>query len=170
LKKKNQTINKTNNIETIPVAKFGKTHGLKGEIKVISYCDPLENILTYSNFFLKDKSPLGIRFMSSNQPFIAKIENINSIEDIKEFVNKEIFISLEEMRQDENAMYWSDLIGCKVVDQNSKVLGEIYKLENHGASDLAFIKTNDEDIIIPLENQFLGKFELEKKILNVDWE
>ena len=170
MKKKNQTINKINNIETIPVAKFGKTHGLKGEIKVISYCDPLENILTYSNFFLKDKSPLAIRFMSSNQPFIAKIENINSIEDIKEFVNKEIFISLEEMRQDKNAMYWSDLIGCKVVDQNSKVLGEIYKLENHGASDLAFIKTNDEDIIIPLENQFLGKFELEKKILNVDWE
>ena len=71
--------------------------------------------------------------MSSNQPFIAKIENINSVDDIKEFVNKEIFISIEEMRQDEDAIYWSDLIGCKVVDQNSKVLGEIYKLENHGA-------------------------------------
>ena len=170
LKKKNQTINKINNIETIPVAKFGKTHGLKGEIKVISYCDPLENILTYSNFFLKDKSPLDLRFMSSNQPFIAKIENINSIDDIKEFINKEIFISIEEMRQDEDAIYWNDLIGCKVVDQNSKVLGEIYKLENHGASDLAFIKTNDEDIIIPLEHEFLGKFELEKNILNVDWE
>ena len=108
--------------------------------------------------------------MSSNQPFIAKIENINSIDDIKEFVNKEIFISVKEMRQDEDAIYWSDLIGCKVIDQNSKVLGEIYKLENHGASDLAFIKTNDEDIIIPLEHQFLGKFELEKNTLNVDWE
>ena len=47
--------------------------------------------------------------MSSNQPFIAKIENINSIDDIKEFVNKEIFISIEEMRQDEDAIYWSEL-------------------------------------------------------------
>ena len=108
--------------------------------------------------------------MSPNQPFIAKIENIDSIEDIKEFVNKEIFISKEEIRQDEDAIYWSDLIGCKVIDQNSKVLGEIYKLENHGASDLAFIKTNEEDIIIPLEHQFLGKFESEKNILNVVWD
>ena len=33
-----------------------------------------------------------------------------------------------------------------------------------------FIKTDDEDIIIPLEDQFLGKFELEKNTLNVNWE
>ena len=99
-----------------------------------------------------------------------KIENINSIDDIKDFVNKEIFIPLEEMRQDEDAIYWTDLIGCNVIDQNSRLLGKIYKLENHGASDLIFIKTDDEDIIIPLEDQFLGNFELEKNTLNVNWE
>ena len=170
LKKKNQKIKKINNIDIIPIAKFGKTHGLKGEIKVISYCDPLENILTYSNFFFADKTPLNLKFVSSNTPFIAKIENINSIDDIKDYVNKEIFIPLEEMRQDEDAIYWTDLIGCNVIDQNSRLLGKIYKLENHGASDLIFIKTDDEDIIIPLEDQFLGNFELEKNTLNVNWE
>ena len=74
------------------------------------------------------------------------------------------------MRKDADAIYWNDLIGCSVVDQNLRVLGKIYKLENHGASDLIFIKTVDEDIIIPLEDQFLGKFEIEKNTLNVVWE
>ena len=166
---KNQKRKKTSSIDIIPIAKFGKTHGLKGEIKVISYCDPLENILTYSNFFLEDKTPLNLRFVNSNRSLIAKIENVNSIDDVKDFVNKEIFISLEEMRQDDDAIYWNDLIGCKVIDQNSKLLGKIYKLENHGASDLIFIKTEGEDIIIPLEDQFLGNFELEKNTLNVNW-
>ncbi|RPG42764.1 MAG: 16S rRNA processing protein RimM [Gammaproteobacteria bacterium TMED112] len=170
LKKKNQKTKKINNIDIIPIAKFGKTHGLKGEIKVISYCDPIENILTYSNFFLENKSSLNLIFVSSSQPFIAKIENINSIDDVKKFVNKEIFVSIEEMRKDADAIYWNDLIGCSVVDQNLKVLGKIYKLENHGASDLIFIKTVDDDIIIPLEDQFLGKFEIEKNTLNVVWE
>ena len=137
---------------------------------MISYCDPLENILTYSNFFFADKTRLNLKFVSSNTPFIAKIENINSIDDIKDYVNKEIFIPLEEMRQDKDAIYWTDLIGCNVIDQNSRLLGKIYKLENHGASDLIFIKTDDEDIIIPLEDQFLGNFELEKNTLNVNWE
>ncbi len=62
------------------------------------------------------------------------------------------------------------MVGCDVLDQNSNLLGKIYKLENHGASDLIFIETDQEDIIIPLEDQFLGKFDLEAKILNVNWE
>ena len=170
LKKLNQKKRKISNINNIPVAKFGKTHGLKGEIKVISYCDPLENILTFSNFFLEDKSPLKIRFVSTSKSFIAKIESIDSIEDAKAFVNKEIFVPIEEIRQDDDAIYWNDLIGCDVIDQNSKLLGKIYKLENHGASDLIFIQTNQEDIIIPLEDQFLGKFDIEANVLNVNWE
>ena len=169
-KKLNQKKRKISNINNIPVAKFGKTHGLKGEIKVISYCDPLENILTFSNFFLEDKSPLKIRFVSTSKSFIAKIESIDSIEDAKAFVNKEIFVPIEEIRQDDDAIYWNDLIGCDVIDQNSKLLGKIYKLENHGASDLIFIQTNQEDIIIPLEDQFLGKFDIEANVLNVNWE
>ena len=137
---------------------------------MISYCDPIENILTYSNFFFADKTPLKLKFVNPNSPFIAKIENIYSIDDVKSFVNKEIFIPLEEMRREDNAIYWTDLIGCNVIDQNSRLLGKIYKLENHGASDLIFIKTDDEDIIIPLEDRFLGNFELEKNTLNVYWE
>ena len=62
------------------------------------------------------------------------------------------------------------MIECDVLDQNSNLLGKIYKLENHGSSDLIFIETDEEDIIIPLEDQFLGKFDLEAKILNVNWE
>ena len=62
------------------------------------------------------------------------------------------------------------MIECDVLDQNSNLLGKIYKLENHGSSDLIFIETDQEDIIIPLEDQFLGKFDLEAKILNVNWE
>lgn len=50
------------------------------------------------------------------------------------------------------------------------LLGKIYKLENHGASDLIFIKTHEEDIIIPLEDEFLREFEIKENTLNVNWE
>ena len=169
-KKLSQKKRKISNIDIIPVAKFGKTHGLKGEIKVISYCDPLENILTYSKFFFEDESSLKLRFINSSKPFIGKIDDINSIDDVKDFVNREIFISRDEMRQDKDTIYWNDLIGCKVINQDSMLLGKIYKLENHGASDLIFIKTHEEDIIIPLEDEFLREFEIKENTLNVNWE
>ena len=143
---------------------------MKGEINVISYCNPPKNILAFTKFFFENHDPIKIKFISTSKSFIAKIENIDSIDDVKELVNKEIFVLEEDVRQDDDAIYWNDLIGCEVIDQNSRSLGKIYKLENHGASDLIFIKTDQEDIIIPLEDQFLSKFELEENILNVNWE
>ena len=113
---------------------------------------------------------MKIRFVSTSKSFIAKIDSIDCIEDAKAFVNKEIFVPIEEIRQNDDAIYWNDLIGCDVIDQNSKLLGKIYKLENHGASDLIFLETNQEDIIIPLEDHFLGKFDIESNVLNVNWE
>ena len=44
------------------------------------------------------------------------------------------------------------------------------KIENHGASDLLFIKESNEEIIIPIEGNFFKKFDNENKLIIVDWE
>ncbi len=143
---------------------------MKGEIRVNSFCNPVENILYYKKFYLKDGSGIQIDFLNSSHPYIAKVKNIDSIEDAKKLVNDEIFISEGEMRKDEEAIYWNDLLGCEVVNDSEIMLGTVYKVDNHGASDLIFIKTDSEDIIIPLEDIFLIDFDKHNKLLRVDWD
>ncbi|MGB0349707.1 MAG: hypothetical protein ACPGE6_00670, partial [Gammaproteobacteria bacterium] len=60
---------KINSFNIISVAKFGKTHGLKGEIRVNSFCNPVENILNYKKFYLKDGSGIQIDFLNSAHPY-----------------------------------------------------------------------------------------------------
>ena len=55
--------------------------------------------------------------------------------------------------------YLSDMTGEKVI-----------KIENHGASDLLFIQRSNEEIIIPIEDNFFKKFDNENKLITVDWE
>ena len=143
---------------------------MKGEIRVNSFCNPVENILNYKKFYLKDGSGIQIDFLNSSHPYIAKIKNINSIEEAKNLINEEIFISEREMRKDDGAIYWNDLLGCEVINDSEILLGIVYKVDNHGASDLIFIKTDSEDIIIPLEDIFLIDFDKHNNILRVDWD
>ena len=50
------------------------------------------------------------------------------------------------------------------------ILSGIKDLDINNRSGPNKKETDDEDIIIPLEDQFLGNFELEKNTLNVNWE
>ena len=48
--------NNKNTENLICIASIGKPRGLKGEFFLNSYCNPKENILKYSNFYIKNNS------------------------------------------------------------------------------------------------------------------
>ena len=162
---------KINKKSLVPIGKFGKTHGLNGEIKLISFCHPAENIQNFKNFFINhEKVQITFKAQNSNN-ILVKINEINSINEVKEFVNKEISVPREDFPEtNDSSIYWNDLIGCSVKDLNEKDLGKVMKIENHGASDLLFIQGSNEEIIIPIEDNFFKKFDNENKLIIVDWE
>ena len=86
-------------------------------------------------------------------------------------MNKEISVPREDFPEtNDGSIYWNDLVGCSVKDLNEKDLGKVMKIENHGASDLLFIQGSNEEIIIPIEDNFFKKFDNENKLIIVDWE
>ena len=86
-------------------------------------------------------------------------------------MNKEISVPREDFPEtNDGPIYWNDLVGCSVKDLNEKDLGKVMKIENHGASDLLFIQGSNEEIIIPIEDNFFKKFDNENKLIIVDWE
>ena len=163
---------KINNKSLVPIGRFGKTHGLNGEIKLISFCHPAESIQNFKNFFINDEEEVEITFKSeSSNHMVVKINNIDSINEVEKFVNIEINVPREDFPEiDDGSIYWNDLVGSKVKNTDEKSLGTVIKIENHGASDLLFIQGSDEEIIIPIEENFFKKFDNENKLITVDWE
>ena len=102
---------------------------------------------------------------------MVKINNITSIDEIKKYINKEVSTPREDFPEtDDGSIYWNDLIGSEVKNTDEKILGTVTKIENHGASDLLFIQGYDEEIIIPIEENFFKKFDNEIKLIVVEWE
>ena len=58
--------NNKNTENLICIASIGKPRGLKGEFFLNSYCNPKENILEYSNFYIKNNTIPNFQKNNSN--------------------------------------------------------------------------------------------------------
>ena len=156
--------------DLIPIAKFGKTHGIVGHITIISFCNPPENLLEYKNLFYENGEKIYAQLNQKNKKILATLKGSTSIDDVAYLINKMIYISKNDLPTlNDGEFYWEDLIGMDVINHSGTKLGAIEKIENHGATDLIFIKTTKDDLIIPFINDFIQNVDLEKKQLVLNW-
>ena len=124
----------------ICIASIGKPRGLKGEFFINSFCEPKDNLLNYSNFFIQDDliKDFKIEYIKKiNLKMYAKIFGINDLESIKKFTNLKIFIDKDSLPKiGNNEAYWHELIGMQIIDMETKDLhGVVENLSNFVSTD-----------------------------------
>ena len=73
-------------------------------------------------------------------------------------------------------VYWHDLIGMLVIDQNfNEILGIVDGLNNYGSDDCLLIKPTQDSVdkqerLIPfIKDKFIKVIDKKKRVLEVDW-
>ena len=70
----------------------------------------------------------------------------------------------EQPKLKKDTYYFSELIGCKVIDQNSNVIGEVIKIEEYSANQTLRIRLeNGKDLLLPFMKAFIKKVDIENK-------
>jgi 16S rRNA processing protein RimM len=162
----------------ILIATIGKSKGLNGEFFLNSLSEPKENIINYINFKFGD-SKKSIKFdyiKPINKKLIAKLTEINDVDEIKKLTNKELFINksqLPELPDDE--VYWHDLIGMKVINTLNEDIGIVDEVNNFGSSDILMINSSktsidNESRLIPfIKDKYIISYSTTNNLLIVDW-
>tara|TARA_B110000438_G_C15375963_1_gene462617 strand:+ start:63 stop:593 length:531 start_codon:yes stop_codon:yes gene_type:complete len=162
----------------ILIATIGKSKGLNGEFFLNSLSEPKENIINYINFKFGD-SKKSIKFdyiKPINKKLIAKLIDINDVDEIKKLTNKELFINksqLPELPDDE--VYWHDLIGMKVINTLNEDIGIVDEVNNFGSSDILMINPSKTSIdnksrLIPfIKDKYIISYSITNNQLIVDW-
>ena len=162
------------------IANIGKPRGLKGEFFLNSFCSPKENILNYiDDIFIDNENKLSIEYIKkSNSKFLAKLKNIDSVDEIKEYTNIKLYISSEnlpELKSEE--VYWHDLKGMIVIGLNkNEILGEVKELNNFGANDYLIVKPSPDSVdekerLIPfIKEKFIDSIDKKERVLKVYWQ
>lgn len=155
-------------MELIKIGKTGKTHGLKGHLKVHIDEFYLNDFMDMKIIFI-DKLPYFIlnKDINHTQQAILLLEDVDSKEKAHRLQGKEIFAKdddLTEILDEETHQY---LIGFELHD---KTLGKIGKIENiieMPFQIMAVIINENKEILIPLNEDFILNVNEKQKKINM---
>lgn len=161
--------------QLICVGKVSGVFGIKGWIKVFSYTEFKENILSYSPWLLKkgnDFKSIAIEDGKLHGKLvIALLDGITDRDQAASLIGCEIFIRHDQLPEvADGEYYWSDLIGLHVETTEGIALGIVNGLLETGANDVLIIKAERERVIPFLQGQTIISIDLEAGKMIVDWD
>ncbi|MBS4198933.1 ribosome maturation factor RimM [Bacillus sp. FJAT-49732] len=140
------------------VGKIVNTHGIKGEVRVISKTDfPEERYAPGSLLYLflpKKKEPIEliVNTHRKHKNFdLLTFENYSNINDV-ELWREGILKVTEEQLNDlpEGEYYFYEIIGCTVITEDEEEIGIVKEILSPGANDVWVVKRKDgKEFLIP---------------------
>lgn len=135
-------------------------HGLKGEVKVYPTTDSLQRFKQVRRVVLK--TPKGdveteiVSVKSFKGQAIVRFAAYDDVEQVKNLHNTDVMIYREDGQKLAPGEYYiADLIGCRVVSDEGKMLGILKDVLQTGANDVYIIDTADADSEMKLPEELL---------------
>ncbi|MDO9423943.1 MAG: ribosome maturation factor RimM [Methylobacter sp.] len=159
----------------ISVGKISGVFGIKGWVKVFSFTDPRENILTYSPWLLKKddetKTVSVVDGQLQGKTIVAQLTGVNDRNQAEILMGWDIFITQEQLpKTAKDEYYWSDLIGLNVETVDGVQLGRVDSLLETGANDVIIVQGERERVIPFLQGQTVINVDLVAGRIIVDWD
>lgn len=140
--------------QRIAVGTLSGAFGVKGEVRLKSYCADPEAIVDYAPLYDetgKIFSALTITGQAKGA-LTARIHGIESKEEADAWRNTTLYADRDRLPNlPDDEYYYSDLIGLEVFDTGGVLLGRVKIVNNHGAGDLLEIALpkSSETVMLP---------------------
>jgi len=189
--------------DCVQLGKLVGVWGVKGWLKVFSYTRPRKNINQYKRWLLvpgpakkrkkstfqKSQTIQAIAVSVKNckeqgQNIVARIEGVDYRDQAENLLSLEVYIEksqLKPLQKDE--FYWSDMIGCDVVNIQNEALGIVTSIMETGANDVLVVQQNNQaqdalsqdaqnnllEHLIPYSDDIVFSVDVENSLIRVDW-
>lgn len=123
----------------ICVGSLSGAYGVRGEVRLKSYCAEPSDIADYNP--LSDADGLRQFNVTLVRPikggYAARVSGVSTKEDADALRGTDLFTPRDRLPSlPDDEFYHADLIGLDVVDTGGVVLGKVKTVQNHGAGDL----------------------------------
>ena len=129
------------------VGKIVNTHGIRGEVRVISQTDFPEERYQIGNqltLFRAKHEPLTLTITSHRKHknfdllTFEGFTNVNQVEAFRDGILKVSSEDLSELAEGE--FYYHEIIGLSVIDEKGEVIGKVQEILSPGANDVWVVK------------------------------
>ncbi len=140
-------------MDKVYIGKIVSTHGLKGEVKIISDFPFKDKAFAINNILIIDNQKYKIRTYRHHKIYdMVTLGEYNSINDVEFLLKKKVYINKTDLLLSDDEILDSDLLEFKVIINNN-ILGQIFEIFKASPTNKVLrIKYNDKIGLIPLNN------------------
>lgn len=155
-------------MELVYIGDIVGTHGLKGEIRIISDFKYKDQVFKKGNNLYAgyDKQKLEINSYRKHKIYdMVTFTGINTIEDVIGFKGDQVYINRLEYNFD--GPLNEDIIGMKVYS-NNVLVGTVTAIMKSVAQDILVIENDEHKNMVPYVDEFIKRIDLENNVIEID--
>jgi 16S rRNA processing protein RimM len=157
------------------VGKIAGAYGIKGWLKVSSFTEPPENLISYTPWQLRSLTGLLPVEMLQGKPhgkgLVVQLDGIDDRDKAAELKGMEIVVNRDQLPEPESDhYYWADLEGLRVETSDGKLLGSVDHLLAAGASDVMVVSGEQRHLIPFITGEIVLNVDLAGGFIQVNWD
>ena len=152
------------------IGKIVNTHGLKGEIRILSQFKYKEKVFIpgMKIYIGKDKICETITTYRHHKIFeMITMAGYNDIDQVLKYKGEYVFVNKEDIKLNQNEYLDEDIIGLNAY-VDTRLLGTVKKIENHNGNYILLIQNDQKTFLIPYNFDIISNINLEKKAIIIN--
>src|SRR4249919_103273 len=164
-----------NSERRILIARVVGAFGVRGEVKLQSFTEPLSAALKYQPWILvhngSEREVTGVRGRETNKGLTATFPGVDDRDIAEALTGAEVWVARSRLPAPKpGEYYWVDLEGLRVVNLEGAELGTVSHLFNTGANDILSVAGERERLIPFVDEQFIKNVDFDAGVITVDWD
>ncbi|TBW57839.1 ribosome maturation factor RimM [Marinobacter halodurans] len=166
--------------ETV-IGRITSVFGVKGWVKVYSYTAPMEGILEYRNWHVRQggkRIRLEVSEGKRHGPgIVVRLKGVDDRDVARSYCGLDITVPTEDLPElPAGEYYWRQLEGLRVETPGGACLGVVKNLMETGANDVIVVRPtadsmdNRERLIPYLPDQVILRIDLDAGVMVADWD
>ncbi len=151
-----------NNLE---IGQIVNTHGLRGDLKVIPWCDDPEIFDELAYVIIDGKEYDIEKSRMQKNMVLLKLSGIDDINDAEKYRNKVLTVPREELGELPDGTYYiCDLLECGVITDEGRDLGKICDIIKTGSNDVYVVEDGSgKQVLIPVIDEVVLSVDIDEK-------
>ncbi|HKZ16638.1 MAG TPA: ribosome maturation factor RimM [Geobacteraceae bacterium] len=158
----------------ILIGKVTATHGIRGQLRAVSFSGETDNFLSQRTLILKGSNGESDTFEVANSSLHGKrvlltLKSLDDINKVEYLVGREIYVERGQLPEpSEGEYYWCDLIGLKVLTVQGEYLGRLSDILATGSNDIYIVRNGEKEYLIPAIEDVVTEIDLNESVMIVD--
>ena len=157
-------------MEFVKIAKIINTFGIKGELKLDSYTDFIEERFKKDStvYVGEDKLAFVVKNYKIHKDYLlVQFKDNEDINLVEKYKNMYIYKNKDDIKPlKQGEYYFSDLKDLDVFVEN-KLIGKVLRVESGISSNYLRVKTESEEKLVPYLPAFIESVDLENKKISI---